>query len=409
MIGPSEHTGFRLSRRVFLAFSGVTLGHFATTTEGALADQSPSINAKDRPMSPFPLLAYVGCRTTRERNARGDGIRVFAVDAEGSNWTPLQRVGDLVNPSFLAFDPRREALYTVHGDGSTVTSFAVDPHSGALSRLNTQSTGGTNPAHLALDPTGRYLLVANYASGSVAVLPIENGGTIAPLQSLTELPGEAGPHRVEQKSSHPHEVAFDPTGRFVVVPDKGLDRIFTFRFDAREGLLRPEANVKTREGAGPRHIVFAPGKPFAYVVDELASTVAAYGWDGLAGRLQPMQVLPSIPASFTGDNRAAEILISPDGRFVFVSNRGHDSVGSFAVDGTSGLLTPTFWQGTSGQGPRFMTLDPFGRHLYVANELTDTIVQLAVDPADGHLSPTGLKIDTGSPVCLLFKSAAPTG
>ena len=402
-----EHITSHINRRHFLALAGSTLGGIATT-KGALADQSTPDNTKDRPMSSTPLLAYVGCRTSRERNARGDGIRVFAVDAEGG-WMPIQLVGDLVNPSFLAFSPRRQALYTVHGDGSTVSSFAVDPRTGMLARLNTQSTGGTNPAHLALDPTGRHLLVANYASGSIAVLPVEADGAIGPLKGLTDLPGEPGSHRVEQKGSHPHEVAFDPAGRFVVVPDKGLDRIFTFSFDAAKGALLPEANVKTREGAGPRHIVFAPGRPFAYVVDELDSTVATYGWDGSDGRLHPMQILPSTPASFTGDNRAAEVLISPDGRFVFVSNRGHDGVGSFAVDMTNGLLTPTAWQETLGRGPRFVTLDPYGRHLYAANELTDSIVQFAVDPTDGHLVPTGRKIDTGSPVCVVFGSSASAG
>ena len=359
-------------------------------------------------MSSNALIAYVGCRTSRERNARGDGIRVFAVDAEGV-WTQIQRVGDLVNPSFLAVSHRLQTLYTVHGDGSTVSSFTIDPHNGSLARLNAQSTGGTNPVHLALDSTERYLLVANYASGSIATLPVAVDGALGPLNTLTDLPGEPGPHRIEQKSSHPHEVAFDPSGSFVLVPDKGLDRIFTFSFDVTGGSLRPQGNVKARQGAGPRHIVFAPGKPFAYVVDELDSTVTTYGWDPSDGDLRPLQILPSTPASFTGDNRAAEIVISPDGRFIFVSNRGHDSVASFAVDLTSGFLTPTGWQATAGRGPRYLTLDPQGRHLYAANELTDSIVQFTVDPKDGHLTPTGRKVDTGSPVCIVFGSITSPG
>ena len=288
------HVTSPIDRRHFLALAGSTLGGFATT-KSALADQSTPNNTKDRPMSSTPFLAYVGCRTSRERNARGLGIRVFAVDAEGG-WAPIQLVGDLANPSFLALGPQREVLYTVHGDGSTVSSFAIDPRTGTLARLNTQSTGGMNPAHLAVDPTGRHLLVANYASGSIAVLPIEADGTIGPLKNLTDLPGEPGPHRVEQKSSHPHEVAFHPSGRFVVVPDKGLDRIFTFSLDAAKGSLRPEANLKAREGAGPRHIVFAPGRPFAYVVDELDSTVATFAWDGSDGRLRP-DADPAVDAS----------------------------------------------------------------------------------------------------------------
>ena len=398
-----------VSRRHLLAGTGIALGGLAMGTSGAIAGQQPSSTTEDHRMTAFPLLAYVGCRTSRERNACGDGIRVYGIDHDGSRWTPIQLVGDLVNPSFLAFDRRGETLYTVHGDGSMVSSFAVDARLGTLTRIDTQPTGGTNPVHLAVDPTNRYLLVANYASGNVAALPIQPGGALAPPKTIVSLPGEPGPHRVEQTSSHPHEVAFDPTGTFVVVPDKGLDRLFAFRFDGATGTLKQRTEVKVREGAGPRHIVFAPERPFAYVVDELNCTVAAYAWDDTLGHLRPMQVLPSILATFTGDNRAAEILVSPDGRFVFISNRGHDSVGTFATDPASGSLTPVAWQATLGRGPRFITLDPAGHHLYAANELSDTIVQFSVDAVNGRLTPTGLNIQTGSPVCILFKTRSPAG
>ena len=398
-----------VSRRHLLAGTGATLCGLAMGTASAIAGQQPSNPSEDHSMTTFPLLAYVGCRTSRERNARGDGIRVFGIDPDGSRWTPIQLVGDLVNPSFLAFDRRGETLYTVHGDGSTLSSFAVDARAGTLTRIDTRPTGGTNPVHLAVDPTNRYLLVANYASGNVAVLPIDPGGGLAPLEAMIGLPGEPGPHRVEQTGSHPHEVAFDPTGTFVVVPDKGLDRLFAFRFDGATGTLKQRIEVKVREGAGPRHIVFAPGRPFAYVVDELASAVTTCAWDDTLGHLRPMQVLPSIPATFTGDNRAAEILVSPDGRFVFVSNRGHDSVATFATDPASELLTLVAWQATSGRGPRFITLDPAGHHLYAANELGDTIVQFSVDAMNGRLTPTGLQVQTSSPVCILFKTGSTAG
>ena len=356
-------------------------------------------------MAKTSLLAYVGCRTTKERGARGEGIRVFNVAADGGRWDPVQLVGDLVNPSFLILNKAADRLYTVHGDGNTVTGFAVEEGTGKLTRINTQSTGGGNPVHLAIDPSGKVLLVANYASGNVAVLPIEADGALGQTRPPVDLPGEPGPHRIEQKASHPHEAVFDPTGRFVIAPDKGLDAIFVLGFDAAAGILSVHAKTKTREGAGPRHIVFAPGKPFAYVVDELESSVTTYAWDGATGHLTPLQALPSTPATFTGDNRAAEIAISPDGRSVFVSNRGHDSIGTFAVDPVSGTLAAVAWQGTGGRGPRFITLDPAGRFVYAANELTDSIVQLSVGREEGRLSPTGLRIDTGSPVCIAFKAA----
>ena len=403
-----QTSGASVSRRHLLAGTGAALGGLAAGIDGAMAGQPPHAT-KGNSMTASPLLAYVGCRTSRERNARGDGIRVYAIDPDGHRWTPIQLVGDLVNPSFLALNHRGEVLYAVHGDGSTVSSFALDARVGTLTRINTRPSGGTNPVHLAVDPTDRHLLIANYASGNVAVLTIQPDGGLAPVKAVVGLPGASGPHRVEQTSSHPHEVAFDPAGTFVVVPDKGLDRIFTFRFDGAAGVLTPQAEVKVREGAGPRHIVFAPGRPYAYAVDELDSTVAAYAWDGAAGHLRPMQVLSSLPATFTGDNRAAENVISPNGRFIFVSNRGHDSVATFTIDPASGSLTPVAWQATLGRGPRFITLDPGGRHLYAANELTDSIIQFSVDAIDGRLTPTGLSVQTGSPVCILFKAASPAG
>lgn len=410
MSGPTTPPGTTsirtgVSRRNILTAMGAGVGAAALSLRTNTAARAAPGATEIDTMANTPLLAYVGCRTTKERGARGEGIRVFKVAADGGRWEPVQLVGDLVNPSFLAFNKSKDRLYTVHGDGNTATSFAVEAGTGKLTKINAQSTGGGNPVHLAVDPTGKFLVVANYASGNVAVLPVEADGALGQLRPPVDLPGEPGPHRVEQKGSHPHEVVFDPSGRFVIAPDKGLDAIFVLGFDADAGVLSIHGKTKTREGAGPRHVVFAPGKPFAYVVDELDSSVTAYAWDGAKGELTPLQALPSTPAAFTGDNRAAEIAISPDGRFVFVSNRGHDSVGTFAVDPASGVLAAVSWAKTGGRGPRFITTDPTGRFVYAANELTDSIVQLAVAPGDGRLDATGLKVDTGSPVCVAFKAA----
>jgi 6-phosphogluconolactonase len=346
--------------------------------------------------------AYVGCYTTEQRHGHGDGIHVYRMDPETGAWTHLQRVGNLVNPSFLIVSRDQRFLYSVHGDEHYATSFAVNKDTGSLTRLNQAETGGSNGAHVAIDRSGRFLLVANYATASVGVLPLRPDGSLADNIQVVSLKGEHGPHRTEQASSHPHHIVFDPSGRFVAVPDKGLDRIFVFRFDAESGKLTENGSVMTRPGAGPRHIAFHPKLPVAWVINELNSTVTTYHWDAEQGALRPMQTLPSIPADFTGANTGAEIVVSSDGRFVYCSNRGHDSVAIYGVNAPAGSLTSIGWAPTQGKGPRYIGLDPSQRFLYATNERGDTVVGFHVDPVTGRLTPTGQVIQNASPVTIAF-------
>jgi len=352
------------------------------------------------------FFAYVGSRTSRERNARGEGISVYQVDPTTSKWTLVEIKKDLVNPSFLTFDQQRRFLYTVHGDKSEVSAFRIDPGSGRLDFINTQSTKGSNPVHLTVDASNRHLVLANYATGTIVTSPIDENGALGQVRHQSTLPGEAGPHRIEQKSSHPHHVAFDRNRRFIAVPDKGLDRIFVFRLDADGQFLPCDPPwAETQEGAGPRHIAFHSAKNLAYAVNELNSTITTYAWDPDRGALKPLQIQPSTPPNHVGKNRAAEIAIAASGRHVYVSNRGHDSIGLFSADDNSGLLSPVEWTPSQGRGPRFFALGPGARHLYAANELTHSIVQFDIDAATGRLRPTGQKIETGSPVCIAFAAA----
>jgi 6-phosphogluconolactonase (cycloisomerase 2 family) len=348
--------------------------------------------------------AYVGCRTTRERNARGEGLSVFEVHADGT-LSLVQLVRDLVNPSYLALSRDGTRLYTVHGDESEVSAFAVDRATGRLSFLNRQGTEGKNPVHLALDPTERHLVVTNHLGASLAVLPVAEDGGLQPLSQLVKVDGPIGPHRVEQKQSKPHFNAFDPSGRFVLVPDKGCDRTWSFRFE--DGRLVPcdPPCAEAREGAGPRHLAFHPRQPWAYVVNELDSTVTAYRFDAATGALAPFQWLPTLPFDYTGNSRCAAIAIDAAGQRLYASNRGHDSIAVFAIDAATGQLSFIEAVPTQGRTPRAFTLSSDGSLLYALNEDSDSIVTFAVDAASGRLTPTGQSVSTGSPVCLVFSAS----
>jgi 6-phosphogluconolactonase (cycloisomerase 2 family) len=380
-----------------MAVGGVALG--------AASAQARVEKAKRIMASSDPFLAYVGCRTSRERNARGDGITVWRVGPNGG-WTKIQTVGDLFNPSWLGFDRTKRRLYAVHGDASEISAFRIGAD-GKLTFLNRQSTQGKNPVHLAVDPSNRFVVVANHVTqdgfvSNVAVLPLGQDGALQPVVDMVKLEGKIGPHRVEQPFPKPHQAEFDPSGRWVIVPDKGCDLVRVYSLGADGKLAAsPAPPAVAREGSGPRHVALHPSKPWAYLVNELDSTVVAYRFDPAKGSLAPFQVLPSLPDTFTGDSRASEIALSADGRFLYASNRGQDSVAVFRIHPTSGRLTPIEWAASGGKTPRFFALSPNGQRLYAANEDSDSIVAFRIDAA-GLLSEAGQQIKTGSPTCIVF-------
>jgi 6-phosphogluconolactonase len=398
-----------LSRRDGLSRRG--LAHLAIG--GALAAAAPS-QSRARPRQPSgeqPMSegsashVYVGARTTKERNARGDGLNVYRMDNATGAWIHLQLLGDLVNPSFLAFDRTRRFLYTVHGDLSDITAMAIDTASGRLRVINRQSTEGKNPVHLAIDPSNRFVVVANHITSTLALLPRQEDGSLSAVIDLVKLEGKVGPHRVEQPFAKPHQVEFDPSGAFVIVPDKGLDVVFTYRIDAEKGKLAQVGQpVQAREGAAPRHVAFHPAGRLAYVVNELDSTVTGYHFDPGNGALAPFQVVSAVPDTFTGNSRAAEIAVSADGRYVYASNRGNDSIATFAVDAASGRLTPSGWTLSGGKTPRFFALGVSDRFLFAANEDSDTVTMFS-RAGDGRLIATDNAVRVGSPVCILLRDS----
>lgn len=348
-----------------------------------------------------PLFAYVGSYTTPERQGRGNGINVYRVDRRSGTFTHVQHLGGLENPSFLAINRAGTRLYSVHGDRTEANAFAIDTSSGHIAPLNRQSTGGYNPVHLAFDATERFLAVCNYGTDSLAVLPLAEDGSLLPYRALTTVTGTLGPHRFQQKTMCVHHIPLDRQGRFFYVPCKGSDTVIAFRLDARRRVLVEAARVTARPGAAPRHIDFHPRKALAYVTNELDSTLTTYRQDRQTGALTPLQTIPSTPPDFTGYSTGAEIAVDRAGRNVYVTNRGHDSVGVFAIDPARGTLSPRQWVPTHGKTPRFFTFDPDERFLYVANQDGRSIVGYRVGRG-GRLAPTKIRVTVGSPACIVF-------
>lgn len=347
------------------------------------------------------MYALVGSRTTRERHARGQGISVYAVCPRSGALELVTIETGLVNPSYLLLSKNGQRVYTVHGDRQEISAFSLNQQTGRLSLLNQQSTQGLNPVHLCFTPDQRAIMVVNHLGASMVVLPIDADGALLPVTQQHRFSGDIGPHRVEQSQAKPHAVVYDPSGRFLVVPDKGLDAVFGFVWE--EGRFLPTAQIKvsSREGAGPRHACFHPHMPVMYCVNELDSTVAVYAWDQQHASLHAVQVLSTLAHSFTGNSRAAAIVLSASARHLYVSNRGQDSISIYAVDKETGCLS---WQSnvsSQGRTPRFMDFNQSGDYLYVLNEDSDSIVQFAVDADTGALSYLA-SWPCGSPVCMVF-------
>jgi len=344
------------------------------------------------------MFAYVGGYTTADRDGRGDGIHVYRIAGPGAAWTGIQHVDGLANPSL--FTPRQDGrvLFSVHGGRDHVSAFGIAAETGRLTLLSQMPCGGNNPVDAALPPGARHLVVANYGSGSVAVMPLEPDGRLLPVHQLFQLPGNPGPDPVQQAASHPHAAIFDPSGRYVIVPDKGFDCTFVFCFDAEAGRIELTAQgpVPSRPGAAPRHCVFHPSLPILYVNNELDSTVTVYRWASDSGALAEAQAVSTLPPGHSGKNTTAEIAVAPDGRFLYVSNRGRDDIALFSI-AADGLLCPLGNTPTGGSKPRFFTLDPAGDFLFAANQDSDDITGFRIDKATGQIAPTGQRISVGSP------------
>jgi 6-phosphogluconolactonase len=343
---------------------------------------------------------------------KGDGIYVYRLDQSSGALQFVSKTTGIANPSYLAFDATQKFLYAVNElktfEGQptgTVSAFAVNPATGALRLLNRQLTHGTDPCHIVVDASRRHVFVANFMSGSVCVLPVRDDGSLAEASDFIQHQG-SGIDPARQKGPHAHAVTLDASNRFAFVPDLGLDRLMAYRFDPRRGMLEPNAVpwIKMKPGAGPRHVCLHPGGRFAYLINELNSTVAALSYDDRAGAFEYLQGISTLPEGFRGDSTCADIQVSPCGRFVYASNRGHDSIAIYRIDSASGTLSVVGHQPTQGRTPRSFGIDPGGRFLLAANQDSDSIVSFRIDADSGKLHPTGHVTQVPTPVCVKFVS-----
>jgi 6-phosphogluconolactonase len=365
--------------------------------------------------STAPLLIYVGTYTKVGHPGRGraDGVYVYQVDPQSGALTHLHTVPDVANPSFIAFHPNGRLVYTVNEaletdghPGGGVSAFARDPETGDLTFINREPSHGTDPCHLSVDPTGSNVLVANYSSGSVAVFPIDETGRLSPVSYVDQHSGSSV-NQKRQQGPHAHAIVVDPSGKFALSPDLGMDQIFVYRLAANGQLEHNEPiGTQVAPGEGPRHLDFHPTKPIVYVINELGSSVSTFAWDAAAGTLNELQNVSTLPEGYAGETTCADIHVAPSGHFVYGSNRGHDSIAAFAIDDATGTLTPIGHTSTGGQTPRNFAIDPSGRFLFAANQNTDNVVTFSIDEATGQLTPTGQTTAIPSPVCLKFAPAS---
>ncbi len=352
---------------------------------------------------PGPVTVYIGTYT----DGTSRGIYRFAFDPATGAMTEPVLAAETKNPSFLALHPNGRYLYAVGEVSSfegaktgSVSAFAIDAKTGDLVLLNQQSSAGAGPCHLVVDKTGASVLVANYGGGTVAVLPIEADGRLKPASSVRAHEG-SGPNKGRQEKPHAHGIYLDAAERFALSPDLGADRVFVYRFDAAKGTLEPQGAAPLDPGSGPRHLAFHPTGKYVYVINELLSTVTAFSYDAAKGALAKLQTVSALPAGFSGESWTAEVAVSPDGRFLYGSNRGDDSLAVFRVDAATGRLTAVGHAPVGGKTPRHFTLDPTGRFILVAHQGSGGAAVLRRDPSTGMPGPAGPPVKVDKPVCLL--------
>ena len=355
-------------------------------------------------------IFYVGTYT-EEKGSTSKGIYAYRYDADTGQITPLGLAAETTNPSWVTLHPNGRFLYAVNEVGNYkgpnsggVSAFSIDRATGKLTFLNEVSSRGADPCYAVVDKTGKYVLVANYTSGSVAVFPIHDEGSLGDASASVQHTGH-GTNPERQEGPHAHSINLGSDNRFAMVDDLGLDELLVYKFDSAKGSLTPSDPpfAKLDPGSGPRHFALHPSGKFAYVVSEMKGTVTVFSNNAKTGALQPLQTISTLPKDFTGSIEDAEIEVHPSGKFVYASNRGDaNSIAVYAIDPNKGTLTTVEIAPTQGKTPRSFEIDPTGQLLFAANEKSNNLVVFRIDQKTGHLTPTGQVLDVSEPVCVKF-------
>ena len=332
---------------------------------------------------------------------KSEGIYAYKFSSATGKLTSLGLATKASNPSYLVIHPNRRWVYAVgENDHGTLTSYTLDEASGKLTAMNTVSSKGAAPCHLSIDKTGKFLLAANYNGGNVGLFPIGADGHLGEAASVIQHQGKGAGER--QQQPHAHSINVAKGNRFAVAADLGLDEVITYRLDTKGGKLVPQSKAKLKDGSGPRHFAFHPSNKYAYSINELASTVTAFTWSAGTGALKEFQTISTLPDDFgAGKSFTAEVVVHPNGKFLYGSNRGHQSIAMFTIDG-AGRLTAEGQVPSGGEWPRNFNIDPSGQFLMAANERSDSLVVFKIDQTTGKLTATGEKAEVGSPVCVKF-------
>ena len=349
------------------------------------------------------FIVYAGTYT---RPNKSKGIYAWRFNSATGKLTSVGLVGETASPSFLAIHPNHKFLYAVNEvsnyggkKAGSVSAFAIDAKTGMLKALNTVSSVGDGPCHLAIDPSGKWLIVANYGGGSTAEYPLHADGTLGEASSFVQHEGSSV-DRQRQQGPHAHSTVVSPDGKLVFVADLGQDKILSYRVDGLKPADPPF--TKIAPGAGPRHLAFAPNGHFAYAITEMAAGVVAFRYAG--GKFEELQALPNLQEDVAGRS-GAEIAVHPSGKFVYSSTRGANVITVFAVDPGKGTLTVVDRTPTQGKTPRNFAIDPTGAYLFAANQDSDNVVVFRIDAKTGKLTPSGETLEAGNPVCIVFLPA----
>lgn len=345
---------------------------------------------------------YVGTYTHGESESKG--IYLYKFDTHTGKASPLIQATESEDPSYLTISSDHKHLYAVQEvvdnqaeNTGYVNAYAIDSQSGKLSFINKQKSEGGAPCYITVDEAKKNVLVGNYVGGNVAVLPLQEDGSLQEASDIKKHKGSSV-NTARQEAPHVHGVVLSPNNRYVYVPDLGIDQVVIYTFDSETSQLNYVDEAKLRPGFGPRHFTFHPNQKFAYLVNELGHTITAFSHD--RGHLKELQEVPTLPKSFQGNNSCADIHVSPSGRFLYASNRGHNSIVIYAIDPQEGTLSLVGHESTQGKTPRNFMIDPSGKYLLAANQASNSIVVFEIDPANGKLSANGEVIQAPSPVCL---------